>query len=50
VFLCARKNYEMNKCLSLVHLTRRATYLIDNLDTVAWEGVEPWASAFSGLR
>ena len=24
-----RKNYEMNKCLSLVHLTRRAMYLIE---------------------
>ncbi len=45
-----QKNYEMNECLTLVHLTRRATYLIENKDMVAREGVEPRAPAFSVLR
>ena len=43
------KNYEMSKCLSLVHLTMRATYLIENKHMVVREGDEPRTPAFSVL-
>ena len=46
---CAPKSYGMNKCLSLMHLTMRAMYLIENKHMVARGGVEPPPPAFSGL-
>ena len=39
----------MSKCLSLVHLTMRATYLIENKHMVVREGDEPRTPAFSVL-
>ena len=41
-----QKNYEMNKCLSLVHLTRRAMYFIENNHMVLGRELNPGRQPF----